>query len=397
MARNLRTLEEVQEIATFAKLDSSDTVGLSQCLYFSEDLNPSGMKLMEVDNNLLDVLKEGQRLIIRGEKTDHAVLCTDNKTYDLKLAETTNALLLVPDGVTPSKSLDDNRSLKHQQVSGLVHTYFELKPARPKLKKIYKMLEDFEYEGSVEENEKELTGRLYSITDLLDIVQASEQEIIRQLNEIQACNVKGYWRLLSFEYKSRVLTCILNLVEENSWHLSAVPLQDVLNMLDYLEPRCILKHILECYSEKSKQLTDSAESFVYAINEDKVCQHYAEELLRNAGKFNLEEFLAAWQQCVPEGMKTDPGQLKGIALIDRTSFPEVIYRYHVDDLPEDEKERFNELFKTKEKWTLEEIKPYIEGLSSEKVSIGALLQKNARASTGSNGVKLFNSKHSVKK
>ncbi|XP_033124712.1 sister chromatid cohesion protein DCC1-like [Anneissia japonica] len=353
------------------------------------------MKLMEVNDDLLSNLKAGKRLVIRGEKTDHAVLCTDNTTYDLKLAETTNGLLLVPDGVTSDSFVDNTRSLEHKQVAGLIHTYFELKPTRPKLKKVRVLLEDSEYEGAVEEGAREITGKLYTTDDLLDIVQASEDEIFRELAKIQACTINGHWRLLSFEYKSRVIASILNLVEENSWHLSAVPLDEVLNTLDNLEPRCILKHVLACYSEKSKQNNES-ESILYSLNEDKICQHYAEALLRNSGKFNLEEFMAAWQQCVPEGMKTDPAQLKGIALVDKTSFPEVIFRYHIDDLPEGERERFNALFKMKRKWTMDEIKPYVEELTSEKVSIGALLQKHARASTGPNGVKYFNSKHPVK-
>lgn len=38
---------------------------------------------------------------IRGDHQDEAVLCTDKETYDLKIADTSNSLLLVPDCVLP--------------------------------------------------------------------------------------------------------------------------------------------------------------------------------------------------------------------------------------------------------------------------------------------------------
>ena len=36
-------------------------------------------------------------IIIRGDKTESAVLCTQDKTYDMKEQETSNLLLLVPE------------------------------------------------------------------------------------------------------------------------------------------------------------------------------------------------------------------------------------------------------------------------------------------------------------
>ena len=38
---------------------------------------------------------------IRGDHQDEAVLCTDKATFDLKMADTSNSLLLVPQCVLP--------------------------------------------------------------------------------------------------------------------------------------------------------------------------------------------------------------------------------------------------------------------------------------------------------
>lgn len=45
---------------------------------------------------MLIIFLPGFRLVLRGQKTDKAVLCTKNKTFDIKEAETSNSLLLIP-------------------------------------------------------------------------------------------------------------------------------------------------------------------------------------------------------------------------------------------------------------------------------------------------------------
>lgn len=42
-------------------------------------------------------------LVIRGDKDEQAVLCSKDKTYDLKIADTSNMLLFLPDCKTPDQ------------------------------------------------------------------------------------------------------------------------------------------------------------------------------------------------------------------------------------------------------------------------------------------------------
>lgn len=51
--------------------------------------------------------------------------------------------------------------------------------------------------------------------------------------------------------------------------------------------------------------------------------------------------------------------IQTVALVDRTSRPESISLLRVEDLPEDTLERFNQLFTIREKWTEDDITPYI--------------------------------------
>lgn len=50
---------------------------------------------------------------------------------------------------------------------------------------------------------------------------------------------------------------------------------------------------------------------------------------------------------------------QGLALVDCNSRPETISLLRVEDLPEDTLERFNALFAMREKWTQQDIEPYI--------------------------------------
>lgn len=56
-------------------------------------------------------------MVIRGDTEDGAVLCTGNETFDIKEAEISNSLLLVP-GIEWSKDLPDTgeKEIKYREV-----------------------------------------------------------------------------------------------------------------------------------------------------------------------------------------------------------------------------------------------------------------------------------------
>ncbi|XP_023210362.1 sister chromatid cohesion protein DCC1-like [Centruroides sculpturatus] len=92
-------------------------------------------------------------------------------------------------------------------------------------------------------------------------------------------------------------------------------------------------------------------------------------------------------------MITSLSQLDGLALADYTSKPNVIYFYPVSDLPDSVNERFYQLFKTRSKWTYDNIYPYIKDLTTSNQDVNVLLTKYTRAST-EKGVKYYSSKQS---
>ncbi|XP_056142696.1 sister chromatid cohesion protein DCC1 [Lampris incognitus] len=388
----MRNLEEVTATLRIAKLEEDDLQKTIHCLSFGQNVSSSDYCLMELDDTLCKHIEAGESLVIRGDKNERAVLCSADKTYDLKMADTSNLLMFVPGCKTPDQLTDsqDNSHLVHTQIWGFCNSYWELRKQRPKLKKLKKILLENPYEGPVFTGQEENTEHRYTMLDLLERIQASEEEIQTHLQAIHACQIDGYWRVLDFDYEIKLLSHVAQLVDSESWSFNKIPLETCLVELGPLEPKEMIEHCLNCYGKRS---IENDEVF-YALDEDKVCQAMALVLLQNASKFNLREFQEVWQQSVPEGMGTRLDQLKSLALVDCSSSPETISLLRVEDLPEDTQERFNHLFSLREKWTETDITPYIRDLCGEKQTTGALLTKYARSSM-QNGVKVFNSRRPV--
>nr|XP_021197886.2 sister chromatid cohesion protein DCC1 [Helicoverpa armigera] len=418
----MRTPEEVRKIIKTAKLHESELTEVTQVLRFPEPTQQNhNLKLMLLDDTLLKEIEAGKDLVFKGDPDENVVLCTNNKTYDVKEAETSNSLLLVPellfaastgldetiqnDSMESDSSFDKSnaslnkstesdegakppRKIEHKDIINTFFTYYELKPCKPRLSKLRKLLEPTRYQGLELEYVTDKT-KLLNYDALCDQIQASKAELKDELEKIQAIEIDGFYRLLEFDYEFRVLSYMLDLIDENSWVFDRISKEVTMESLKELVPNSILEAMFRFYTTTSV-IEDGVQYYQY--KQDKVCRFLARVLLKSAGKFNLAEFLEAWRDSVPEGMVTDESMLSGIALVDKTSTPQVVWGFSEGDLPEEIHERFKILFQTKAKWTVDQISPYIECYATEKLNVNAILTKYARAST-QDGVRVFSAKH----
>lgn len=390
VCRYNRTIEEVLSVLTNAKVSEKDLTPVTQVLSFSESSElEENLLLLELDNNLLGLLNNGDSLAFRGDKNDSAVMCTKNKTFEVKTAEISNSLALVPEILWSQDTNDsiEDRSLTEKNVVKVFYEYLEVRPCGPRLQKLRSLLEKGQYSGpEYEDDIKESGVKLLTFHDLLHKIQASEEELYAALKENFACCIDGFWRCLEFNYHFRVLSSILSLLDENSWPINGVLRHEVLETLNDLVPEVILNHLMDWYtSENPNQNTCT-------LRDDRICKVLGEVLLRPAGKWNLQEFLTAWQQSVPEGMVTNMKYLEGIAIKDTSCQPQVVRYFPEWELPEDIGERFKVLFQAREKWTIDDIRPFVERLTTSKMNVNALLTKHARAST-LNGTKYYSARH----
>ncbi|XP_012286006.1 sister chromatid cohesion protein DCC1 [Orussus abietinus] len=392
--RLLRTKEDANKVLELAKLDPLSFTGVTQVLYSNTHENAS-LKLLELDTHLLEVLSEGDTLSFRGNKHDPAVLCTKNRTYDLKAAETSNSLLVVSNmkfAEQTSLVNTNHQVVERCDVQGIFHTYFEVRECKPKLSRLRDLLEPSSFKGM--EYEKNIEPEtLYNWDRLQNEMQASEEELKQALNEYFIVPMNGYMRLISFEYEARALSFILDYVGENSWEFDEVDREDTYESLKELIPKTVFDVIFKKYTEPSIKTKKDGTS-LYRLNEEKTCKFLAQLLLSASPVNDYVQFMEAWRIGVPEKMSVKKEYLNGIALIvpnkgkmkkDVIAFPE--YK-----LPNNIKDRLKELFKVKEKWTIEEISPYLSNVATYKMDVKAILTKFTRSSTV-NGVRYYSAKY----
>ncbi|XP_078491363.1 sister chromatid cohesion protein DCC1-like [Ciona intestinalis] len=392
----LSDTKDVRARLELAKLDIRDLKQPIQILTFNEDANDQDVTLLELDKSVLQVIQNGGSLVIRGNEDDTAVLCTDDSTFSLKRAVTSNSLILVPDCTTDKDNLhdtiDDEISLLYRSAVGWKSDYLEMQRIHPQTSRLLSLLQQSYYKGP--RLEEEQAGKCFTLSELMNEIQASEVEVMTFLCKINSCCIEGKWRLLDFGYIVECMGELLQLIECESWSCGRVPFTEAVEKINdsgELVPSFILKHLLGSYGFQ----VDSDEDVVcYQLDEAKICRFFAEMLLRDVSKFNLKEFLEVWKSSVPGGMVANEKYLLGLALIDKTSHPHTVKLFKVDQLPIDMQQRFNSLFTVKEKWTFEQIEPYIEDICVKGQTVSAMLTKYARSSN-MDGVKHFSTRKPI--
>ncbi len=335
---------------------------------------------------------QGKRIVMRGDEDDEVSVCTENNVFNVKEAETSNSLLLVdsfgipPDGLVVS----EGRSTTDAMVLQTCHRYLELTKTRPNWQKLLLLLEEKTLKSSIQMQDDIST---YSVAKevLLDRIRASESQLKQGLEEVGAIEVEpGHWCVLDGEFRMRVVSAICNFVSENSWQWDNVPKEDVTQGAASVEPEVIVRKVLNQYfSSKAED-----EMFI-ACDFNKVTRFFGEFLLQSCSAFNLDEFMTIWQNSLPieDGVEKSRFEasldcLQGLAVVhDKT-----IKYLPASRLSLDVQERLAKLFDIKQKWTIQEITPFIAPLTTPKLNEKALLTKYARA-VMDKGVQHFVSKH----
>ena len=85
-----RSVSDVDSVIELAKLNKTDLIPLTQVVEFAHNILDQGnIKIVEVTNNLADALTRGDILVAKGDSDESVVLCSDDKTFDLKEARGT--------------------------------------------------------------------------------------------------------------------------------------------------------------------------------------------------------------------------------------------------------------------------------------------------------------------
>eukprot|EP01018_Ginkgo_biloba_P026712 Gb_37493 [translate_table: standard] len=362
------------------KPNSSISIKYDQSFGSHEDL-----KLLEVDETILkEVLDKG--VTIRGHPDEEAVLCTSSTTYAIKYVSTSNSVFIIPpqsfvSEESPQNGTDEPTAGAIKLASG----HMELSKIAPKLEKLKFLLRQRPYREDTEtETETGIEGLegLYKWEDLLENVQASEEELREGLNAVAALEIEGYWRIVDEKFMGCLLDVLILNSVHHDWSLNALRTAEILPVLerDGYSDRIIL-HCLQIYGNRVDSGTGAGENGqgngVWAINESLVCLHYAKQLM-NAGKWKLDDFMEAWAQNLPPGMQASMEILKGEALVEKFGADMWIRPFSVSSLPATPAERFAAIFRERPRWEWQDLEPYIRDLRVPGLSAEGLLIKYTR-------------------
>ncbi|KAL3651152.1 hypothetical protein CASFOL_007555 [Castilleja foliolosa] len=172
------------------------------------------LTLLELDEKLLPEILH-QRVTLRGQRDEDAVLCTSSKTYAVKFVGTSNSVFLIP----PSyKSLgsrdmkdDDDISTMVASVIKVALGCMELVDVAPKLDKLKLLLSEHPYSFS-EESE-------------MDISEESKKSKMGRSLEID-----GYWRTLDDKYMNGIPNMLLHNVILNDWSTNELDEDEVVGV-----------------------------------------------------------------------------------------------------------------------------------------------------------------------
>ncbi|CAI9102117.1 OLC1v1000328C1 [Oldenlandia corymbosa var. corymbosa] len=379
---NMKDREGGAELVLNLQPSSSISIGYHSSFGPHDDLI-----LLELDEKLLpDFLHE--RVTLRGQPNEDAVLCTTSKTYAVKFVGNSNSVFLIPPldlfpscGSTQEYEETSSKDLKVASIIKVAPGNMELVEVAPKLDKLklllsqnpYNFGDSSEMEGI--EGDDRTDANLYRWEDLVDRIQASDMELRSGLNAIFAVEINGYWRTLDENYKDGILNMLLHNSVLNDWSLNSLYEDEVVAVLvadGY--PSEIARHCLRMFGSK---VNEGVGPSCWRLDERCVCLHFARRIL-GAGKMKLEAFMDEWVNKVPSGMHATFDMLEGEILSEKQGIETWIHAFSVSSLPSTPAERFSLLFHKKPKWEWKDLHPYVRDLKVPGLSSDALLLKYTR-------------------
>jgi len=310
----------------------------------------------------------------------------------MKKVQTTNMMLLIsPEKEKEEfnmnieeKEVDNKISQYHYNINDNISSYYELIKISPKIKKLHMILSDTKYQGPDEEDRFEKQNvRFYTFDDILNEIQASEEEIIIGLKEYNAININGYWRVLDSNYIQMFLETLLNNIVIYDLSSEHLPLSKVIELsVEFDFPDFVSTHVLESFSDS---VLKEEQEVYYTLSKEKITKFLGIQLLAShmPNAFEYNEFMSKWKEVVPEDYNVDIDLIKGFYIEEEITFQNdkrLLKYFPMTELSHDIKQRLEELFYAKPKWKDSSLLPYLQDIESNKKIIDRALIKYARVS-----------------
>ena len=103
-------------------------------------------------------------------------------------------------------------------------------------------------------------------------------------------------------------------------------------------------------------------------------------LTRLSEPMDLERFVDEWRRMIPLELNNRLDQLNGLYLLDEMAGKPFVRYFPKNLLPLEPKQRFQDLFLIRKKWSKQDILPFIEELAPNTKALDVIILKYARLS-----------------
>ncbi|KAI9261832.1 sister chromatid cohesion protein Dcc1 [Helicostylum pulchrum] len=352
-------------------------------LVYKQDFEKNAYRLVELSSpELLEAFESGDCIVIKGLAEDEAVLCTASKTFVVRQVNTSNSIVLI------DSEANEGRHLVQDDLSNTI----ELLPCLARLGRLDELLKDSTFSGLENEATIKESKTMYTLQDLLSIVQASRQELLQGLKERGAFEYEGYYRLFDKDYLLELVDFLLtNLLIHGMdiQHMSLNQAKECIREGSQEERVDIPDDLLVAMLSLFCDVADNGE---IQFDRRKICRFLGEWILFNPKnkRWEVPDFLKLWSTMGHELFKPELKDIEGLYIIrETTKFQraiQYIQYFSIQELSTDPAQRFATLFSEKPLWKLEEIQMFLTDLAPTKKQLELLLLKFARSHRQQNTV-----------
>ncbi|KAL5523641.1 hypothetical protein ACEPAG_7814 [Sanghuangporus baumii] len=325
------------------------------------------------------------RFTIRGRDDDDAVLCTTDKTYNIRAVMVSNSfcVLTPPNGDEPGDAV----------IRATIDHILELSPSIAKLHRLRGMLRGCEYDEDCDDREDRERRML---KDVKSELQASDAELKIGLSDMRILVLNGELRLMTPGYLNRVLELILNTLVSLSRSSDDAPILNIVETIqsDHEISSDVSRQVMSWFGRIDSSM--NAETWIMDV--DAVVRQIGIGILSSYRSSPIEqsEFMKRWRAAVGDSFedRISLSLLQGNYVLTGQSATtsSALSYFPSSELPISPADRFTELFLVQPKWKAADIVPFLNDIVVDSKDRDKLLMKFARSITDKDGVTYYTSR-----
>jgi hypothetical protein len=195
----------------------------------------------------------------------------------------------------------------------------------------------------------------YTEMELRDMILCSEEELRRMLKIVGAIDIDGYMRLCSQQALHDLNALLISTIIEKDWDIRYISKAECVAEIPNIDI-FVLDHAL------GRLGRINSDGNTWTLFQTNLACAVAHLILKENREVEIQEFMSLWHSRTPGRLTLSEELLRGIAMKSEDG-SKFVY-FPVETLSWQEKTRFEQLYEIRNRYTLEEIQPYIQDFLS---------------------------------